>query len=300
MLQPDRNRASFGRRGWAAAALAALAVGIPLAAAGVAPADEAVVITPPTSEATQADVSPPSPPPLSARDGAPLTTAARQATVVGSVLDPSGGTVPGAEVTLTAAETGVRAVAQTDAAGRFAFRNLQPARYELVVRFAGFTTVTSALRLAPGAAVDQEITLPLGTVQETITISCPGTQALRQLVARTIDAAFPVLLAQEPAPGAPIRVGGNIRAPKKLTDAKPVCPANVPATETTVRLTGRIGVDGLMIDVRPVPAADGVEPPAELTESAIDAVRQWTYSPTLLNDRPVEVDNSVRVVFQRR
>jgi protein TonB len=31
--------------------------------------------------------------------------------------------------------------------------------------------------------------------------------------------------------------------------------------------------------------------------SAMDAVRQWRYQPTLLNGEPVEVDTTISVVF---
>jgi len=34
-----------------------------------------------------------------------------------------------------------------------------------------------------------------------------------------------------------------------------------------------------------------------LVQSALDAVRQWRYQPTLLNGDPVEVDTEIDVVF---
>jgi protein TonB len=34
-----------------------------------------------------------------------------------------------------------------------------------------------------------------------------------------------------------------------------------------------------------------------LVQSALDAVRQWRYQPTLLNGEPVEVDTTVDVIF---
>jgi TonB family protein len=34
-----------------------------------------------------------------------------------------------------------------------------------------------------------------------------------------------------------------------------------------------------------------------LVQSAMDAVRQWKYEPTLLNDKPVEVDTTIDVIF---
>jgi periplasmic protein TonB len=46
-----------------------------------------------------------------------------------------------------------------------------------------------------------------------------------------------------------------------------------------------------------VASATYVSGPVNLKKSAIDAVRQWRYQPTLLNGEPVEVDTTVSVVF---
>ena len=35
-----------------------------------------------------------------------------------------------------------------------------------------------------------------------------------------------------------------------------------------------------------------------LVQAAIDAVRQWTYKPTVLNGNPVEVDTEIDVTFR--
>jgi protein TonB len=35
-------------------------------------------------------------------------------------------------------------------------------------------------------------------------------------------------------------------------------------------------------------------------QSALDAVRQWRYTPTLLNDQAVEVDTQITVIYSLR
>ena len=40
-----------------------------------------------------------------------------------------------------------------------------------------------------------------------------------------------------------------------------------------------------------------VSGPALLIRAAMDAVKQWRYQPTLLNQVPVEVDTTIEVVF---
>jgi protein TonB len=37
--------------------------------------------------------------------------------------------------------------------------------------------------------------------------------------------------------------------------------------------------------------------PASLQQATLDAVRQWTYRPYLLNNTPVEVETTINVVF---
>jgi protein TonB len=58
-----------------------------------------------------------------------------------------------------------------------------------------------------------------------------------------------------------------------------------------VVLQATIGKDGLMENVRVVNG------PPLLQQAALDAVRQWTYKPYLLNGEPVEVETTVNVVF---
>jgi beta-lactamase regulating signal transducer with metallopeptidase domain len=306
MLHRHRHRAPVSRRGWSVAALVGLVVSIPLAAAGVAPVPEAgasrfAASAPGRTTATQTDTP--------ALDSQATLGGLVAATISGRVLDQSGGALPGTRLTLTDLQTGAELTAHADVAGRFAFRNLQPSRYELVASLVAFATVRNVLTLASGAAVERALTLPLGSIQETVTLACsaPGTTGMRsraarlhQRMVRSIGArVFPVLSAQERPAAAPIRVGGSVREPRKIRDVKPACPPTVPSGETPVRLTGRVGVDGFINDLTAVVGEPGGAPPVELTEAALEAVRHWQYTPTLLNGRAVEVNITVDVVFTR-
>ena len=95
---------------------------------------------------------------------------------------------------------------------------------------------------------------------------------------------------------APLRVGGRIQAPKKIKDVKPVYPATAQSARVagavTIEMT--IGPDGKVIDakvVRSIPLLD---------QAALDAVRQWEYTPTLLNGVPVPVLVTVTINFTRQ
>jgi periplasmic protein TonB len=94
-------------------------------------------------------------------------------------------------------------------------------------------------------------------------------------------------------PVQPLRVGGNIRPPQRIHEVAP----QYPALARSVRVSGIviletvIGEDGTVGDVRvlrSIPLLD---------QAAIDAVKQWRFSPTLLNDRAVPVVMTVTVNF---
>jgi len=92
-----------------------------------------------------------------------------------------------------------------------------------------------------------------------------------------------------------VRVGGQIKAPSKIKDVKPVYPAIAQSARVvgTVTIEATIGPDGKVIDtkvVRSVPMLD---------QAALDAVRQWEYTPALLNGKPVPVVINVTINFTR-
>jgi len=99
-----------------------------------------------------------------------------------------------------------------------------------------------------------------------------------------------------PPPPAPVRVGGAIQAPKKVRDVSPSYPpiAQSARVQGVVILEATIGPDGRVADVRvlrSIPLLDA---------AAIEAVRQWVYTPTLLNNVPVPVIMTVTVNFTLR
>jgi protein TonB len=98
----------------------------------------------------------------------------------------------------------------------------------------------------------------------------------------------------KPTPTGPVRVGGNIHPPAKRNNVSPVYPpmARQARVEGVVVLEATISTNGRVSDVkvlRGIPLLDN---------SALEAVRQWTYSPTLLNGVPVPVIMTVTVNFR--
>ena len=96
-----------------------------------------------------------------------------------------------------------------------------------------------------------------------------------------------------PAPGAPVRVGGNIKPPAKVRDARPVYPEDAmrARVQGVVILETTIDASGTVMDakvLRSIPMLD---------QAAVDAVMQWEFVPTLLNGAPVPVIMTVTVNF---
>jgi TonB family protein len=92
-----------------------------------------------------------------------------------------------------------------------------------------------------------------------------------------------------------VRVGGRVKAPTKIKDVAPVYPAIARSAHVSgvVTIEATIGPEGKVIDakvVRSIPMLD---------QAALDAVRQWEYTPTLLNGEPVPVLVTVTINFTR-
>jgi TonB family protein len=117
-------------------------------------------------------------------------------------------------------------------------------------------------------------------------------KVLSSLIASAVVVCSLVGRAQD-IPLAPVRVGGNIAAPIKTRDVKPVYPAEAQGSgaqgvviiEVTIDVTGKVSSAHV---VRSIPLLD---------KAAIDAVRQWEYTPTLVGGRPVPVIMTVTVNF---
>ena len=90
-----------------------------------------------------------------------------------------------------------------------------------------------------------------------------------------------------------VRVGGNIKLPAKIKDVKPVYPADAM----------QAGVQGVVIfevvidEAGKVAEARVLRSIQLLAQAAEEAVRQWEFTPTLLNGSPVPVIMTVTVQF---
>ena len=91
----------------------------------------------------------------------------------------------------------------------------------------------------------------------------------------------------------PLRVGGTIRQPERVVYVPPVMPdqARAAGINGVVIIEATVGPDGSVTNariLRSIPLLD---------QAALDAVRQWRYTPTLLNGNPVPITMTVTVNF---
>ena len=90
-----------------------------------------------------------------------------------------------------------------------------------------------------------------------------------------------------------IRVGGNVAQANLIHMVNPQYPAIAKTAHIsgTILLHAIIGKDGTVQNLQYISG------PPLLMQSAMDAVKQWRYKPTLLNGDPVDVDTTISVVF---
>jgi hypothetical protein len=92
--------------------------------------------------------------------------------IQGTVMDPSGGVVPGAEVEAKNLDNNISRSATTDADGRFVFLQMQPGRYTVTIKKSGFATIVQEnLNLTVGQTITVNPNMKVSAAAETITVS---------------------------------------------------------------------------------------------------------------------------------
>src|SRR5580704_3212256 len=103
--------------------------------------------------------------------GFSASTLAQQATIVGTVTDPSGASVPNVAITLTNTDTGLSHVIPTNDAGQYVAVDLQIGHYRVKAEAKGFKAVEQKdIVLTVGDRIRVDFQMQLGAAQETVTV----------------------------------------------------------------------------------------------------------------------------------
>jgi TonB family protein len=220
-------------------------------------------------------------------------------TVTGTVVDETNRILPNVTLVLTNTGNNAKHEVRSDRTGRFEFVGVPAGQYVLEAKELGFATFRDAVTVT-GQNVSRQIQLQLGSLTETITVTdrsgqkptaeqIERAQEARQRGQDKLQRALTQCSNNVAGP-----IGGNILVPTKLLDVKPAYPENLKAAKVggVVELDALIGADGLVADVRAVTSPD-----PDLESAAMEAVRQWVFSSTLLNCTPTEVRMRVFVNF---
>jgi protein TonB len=92
---------------------------------------------------------------------------------------------------------------------------------------------------------------------------------------------------------AAVRIGGQIKPPRKVFDARPIYPPAALAAQVQGVVIAEVllGTDGSVLEariLRSIPLLD---------QAALDAVYQWKFEPVLLNGSPIEAYMTVTINF---
>jgi len=202
--------------------------------------------------------------------------------MTGVVRDPSGATVPRAQVILSKIGDSRKEFSITNDTGEFSFTPLPDGFYKVEVRKPGFALYEAGeISLKSSEPVKVDVVLNIGRIQETVNVRA--------------DAAAPAANPQPNTVPKRIRVGGNVQASKLIFKEQPLYPADCKAErlEGTVLLSAVISREGVPISLEQVNQLVD----ARFVKVATDAVRQWRYQPTLLNGEPVEIISMIQVNF---
>jgi len=104
---------------------------------------------------------------------------------------------------------------------------------------------------------------------------------------------LPVMAFKPRSEDGALRVGGDIKPPKRIKDVQPVYPpvARDAGVAGVVIIEARIATDGSVEEahvLRSIPLLD---------QAALDAVKQWQFEPTLMNGQPVPIIMTVTINF---
>jgi hypothetical protein len=113
--------------------------------------------------------------------GSAVAWAGITGSISGIVTDPSSSVIPGATVSATNTDTGVKATVKTDGAGFYSFPDLPVGNYDVAVTQSGFKSYhKSGIHIDANSAIRADVKLEIGQVAEKVTVSSDAVQVETQ------------------------------------------------------------------------------------------------------------------------
>ncbi|MGH9351397.1 MAG: carboxypeptidase regulatory-like domain-containing protein, partial [Terriglobia bacterium] len=120
----------------------------------------------------------------------PLAAQIATGGITGTVLDPSGAAVPGANITLSNVATGVNSATRSTATGNYSFSGLPPGTYTIQTSASGFQNyVVHGVVVHLQQIQTEDIHLKTGNVQQSVTVTAaaPLVQAESGQIGQTVS-----------------------------------------------------------------------------------------------------------------
>jgi protein TonB len=93
---------------------------------------------------------------------------------------------------------------------------------------------------------------------------------------------------------APVRVGGRVRRPQVIRQVTP----RYPALARDAHISGEVVIDAVLDEHGNVTEMKVLSGPPLFYSAALEALREWKYEPTYLNDEPISVQLLVTITFR--
>jgi protein TonB len=124
----------------------------------------------------------------------------------------------------------------------------------------------------------------------------PGAMEGIELPKSTLPAEPPHVAPREPKEKRILKISGPIIAAQLISRIEP----KYPYIAIQTRREGIVLLHAIISREGQITSLDVLSGDPLLVGSALDAVKQWRYRPTILNGEPVEVETSITVIFQLR
>ena len=159
--------------------------------------------------------------------------------LVVNVTDSSGGTVSGAHLALTHADTNVQLTGATDTLGNYVLPQLKPGRYLLEVSAPGFRKAdVTDIVVAIGQRAQVNVVLTLGAITETVSVSGTAEAALAE------NASIGQVINSQSIVELPLNGRNFIQLAQISAGAAPIGIGTSPASSWTGRSDSTLSIDG--------------------------------------------------------